>query len=111
MQKRDIFIGGAWPYANYYLHIGHLAALLPGDVLAKYFRLHGDNVIMYLVQIVMGHQLLKERKKKELNQKRLLNIITKSLLKLSKTLVLNMTNIQQLCQNIIKNMSKKNFYN
>lgn len=45
MEKRDIFIGGAWPYANYYLHVGHLAALLPGDVIAKYYRIHGDNVI------------------------------------------------------------------
>ena len=45
MEKRDIFIGGAWPYANYYLHVGHLAALLPGDILAKYFRGKGDNVI------------------------------------------------------------------
>lgn len=45
MNKRDIFIGGAWPYANYYLHVGHLAALLPGDILAKYFRGKGDNVI------------------------------------------------------------------
>lgn len=45
MEKRDIFIGGAWPYANYFLHVGHLAALLPGDILAKYFRGKGDNVI------------------------------------------------------------------
>ncbi|MDU6361717.1 MAG: class I tRNA ligase family protein, partial [Clostridiales bacterium] len=29
----NILIGGAWPYANGSLHIGHLAALLPGDVL------------------------------------------------------------------------------
>ncbi len=43
--KRDIFIGGAWPYANYLLHIGHLAALLPGDLIARYYRLNGDNVI------------------------------------------------------------------
>lgn len=43
--NRDILIGGAWPYANYFMHIGHLAALLPGDVLAKYFRANGDNVI------------------------------------------------------------------
>ena len=45
MEKRDIFIGGAWPYANYYLHIGHFAALLPGDIIAKYYRGNGDNVI------------------------------------------------------------------
>lgn len=43
--SRDIFIGGAWPYSNYYLHVGHLAALLPGDILARYFRGKGDNVI------------------------------------------------------------------
>lgn len=40
----NVFIGGAWPYANGSLHIGHIAALLPGDILARYFRLKGDNV-------------------------------------------------------------------
>ncbi len=43
--KKDVFIGGAWPYANYFMHIGHFAALLPGDILARYYRLNGDNVI------------------------------------------------------------------
>ena len=42
---QNIFIGGAWPYANNSLHIGHLCALLPGDVIARYFRKNGDNVI------------------------------------------------------------------
>jgi len=40
----NIFIGGAWPYANGSLHIGHIGGLLPGDVLARYFRLKGCNV-------------------------------------------------------------------
>ncbi|BFH60194.1 methionine--tRNA ligase [Paenibacillus azoreducens] len=40
-----IFIGGAWPYANGSLHLGRLASLLPGDVLARYFRSKGDNVL------------------------------------------------------------------
>ncbi len=40
----NILIGGAWPYANGSLHIGHLASLLPGDVLARYHRAKGDNV-------------------------------------------------------------------
>jgi methionyl-tRNA synthetase len=40
----NILIGGAWPYANGSLHIGHIAALLPGDVLARYFRAKGDTV-------------------------------------------------------------------
>ena len=43
--KRNILIGGAWPYANYLLHIGHLSALLPGDVIARYYRSCGDNVV------------------------------------------------------------------
>ena len=43
--KRNILIGGAWPYANSSLHLGHLAALLPGDVLARYYRENGDNVV------------------------------------------------------------------
>jgi methionyl-tRNA synthetase len=41
----SIFIGGAWPYANGSLHIGHLAALLPGDILARYYRLKGEQVL------------------------------------------------------------------
>lgn len=42
---KNIFIGGAWPYANGSLHIGHIAALLPGDVLARYYRAKGDKVL------------------------------------------------------------------
>lgn len=41
---RRIFIGSAWPYANGPLHLGHIAALLPADVLARYFRQRGDQV-------------------------------------------------------------------
>lgn len=44
MTPRRIFIGSAWPYANGPLHLGHLAALLPADVLARYFRQRGDRV-------------------------------------------------------------------
>ena len=43
--NRNIIIGGAWPYANSSLHLGHLVALLPGDFLARYHRKLGDNVI------------------------------------------------------------------
>jgi len=42
----NIIIGNAWPYANGSLHIGHIAALLPGDVLARYFRAKGDTVFL-----------------------------------------------------------------
>ncbi|MBE6607045.1 MAG: methionine--tRNA ligase [Ruminococcaceae bacterium] len=43
--NRRYWIGGAWPYANNSLHVGHLAALLPGDVIARYGRLAGYDVI------------------------------------------------------------------
>lgn len=39
-----ILIGGAWPYANGSLHIGHISSLLPGDVIARYHRLTGNDV-------------------------------------------------------------------
>lgn len=41
----SIFIGGAWPYANGSLHLGHIAGLLSGDILARYFRLVGEEVL------------------------------------------------------------------
>ena len=40
-----VFIGGAWPYANGSLHLGHIAALLPGDILARYYRMRGEDVL------------------------------------------------------------------
>ncbi|WP_251550252.1 methionine--tRNA ligase [Neobacillus muris] len=41
----NIFIGGAWPYANGSLHLGHIASLLPGDILARYWRQKGEKVL------------------------------------------------------------------
>ncbi|SCB02033.1 Methionine--tRNA ligase [Bacillus mycoides] len=41
----SIFIGGAWPYANGSLHLGHIASLLPGDILARYYRAKGERVL------------------------------------------------------------------
>ena len=43
--SKNVIIGGAWPYANSSVHIGHLVALLPADFLARYHRKIGDNVI------------------------------------------------------------------
>lgn len=42
----NILIGISWPFANGDLHIGHAASSLPGDVIARYHRLKGDNVIL-----------------------------------------------------------------
>jgi methionyl-tRNA synthetase len=43
--EMSIFIGGAWPYANGSLHLGHISSLLPGDILARYYRLKGESVL------------------------------------------------------------------
>ncbi len=40
----NVLINGAWVYANGSLHIGHVAALLPGDVIARYYRQKGEDV-------------------------------------------------------------------
>ena len=44
--NRNIVIGNAWPYANSSLHLGHIAGLISGDILARYYRLNGDNVML-----------------------------------------------------------------
>ncbi|MEH7112878.1 methionine--tRNA ligase [Neobacillus niacini] len=41
----SIFIGGAWAYANGSLHLGHISSLLPGDILARYYRLKREQVL------------------------------------------------------------------
>jgi len=61
---RNVLIGGAWPYANNGLHLGHIAALLPGDILARYHRLKGDNVIYVSGSDCHGTPIT-ERAKKE----------------------------------------------
>lgn len=40
-----ILVASAWPYANGPLHLGHVAALLPADVVARYHRARGDSVL------------------------------------------------------------------
>jgi len=43
----NILVAVAWPYVNGDLHLGHLAGyLLPADVVARYFRLRGGDVLM-----------------------------------------------------------------
>lgn len=42
---KKIFIGAAWPYANNSMHLGHVASLIGGDILARYYRQKGDEVL------------------------------------------------------------------
>lgn len=41
----NIIIGNSWPYANGRLHLGRIAVFIPGDILARYHRMMGDNVL------------------------------------------------------------------
>jgi methionyl-tRNA synthetase len=43
----NILIAIAWPYSNAEIHVGNLTGShLPGDIVARYHRLKGDNVLM-----------------------------------------------------------------
>lgn len=59
-----ILIGGAWPYSNYKLHLGHAAGLIGGDLLARYHREKGDDVIYVSGSDCHGTPIT-ERAKKE----------------------------------------------
>jgi len=67
--KRNILIGGAWPYANNSLHIGHLAALLPADVIARYYRGCGDEVVYVSGSDCHGTPITVRAKKEGTNPK------------------------------------------
>lgn len=43
-QKIGVFV--AWPYSNGPRHLGHGASLVPGDVIARYHRSMGNDVLM-----------------------------------------------------------------
>ena len=44
-ESKHIFVASAWPYANGLLHLGHIASFVSADVLARYHRLKGDQVL------------------------------------------------------------------
>ena len=44
--KRNVVICVSWPYANNNLHLGYIASSLSGDILARYHRMNGDDVVM-----------------------------------------------------------------
>jgi methionyl-tRNA synthetase len=46
-ETKTVFIAPAWPYANGPRHIGHVVGFaVPGDVLARFWRLRGARVLM-----------------------------------------------------------------
>ena len=67
--KRNILIGGAWPYANSSLHLGHIAGLISGDFLARYYRLKGDNVLYVSGSDCHGTPITERAKKEKCSPK------------------------------------------
>ncbi len=44
---KNILVAIAWPYANAEIHVGNITGShLPGDIVARYHRLKGNNVVM-----------------------------------------------------------------
>lgn len=70
---RNVLIGGAWPYANSSLHLGHLAALISGDFLKRYHELIGDNVIYVSGTDCHGTPITERAKKEGVNPRDIAN--------------------------------------
>ena len=67
--KRNILIGGAWPYANSSLHLGHIAGLISGDFLARYYRLKGENVLYVSGSDCHGTPITERARKEKISPK------------------------------------------
>ena len=65
--NKYVLIGNAWPYANSSLHLGHIAALISGDVLARYHRKKGDKVIFVSGTDCHGTPITERAKKEGVN--------------------------------------------
>lgn len=60
-----ILIGNAWPYSSGSLHLGRFAAWIPGDVLARYHREKGDEVIFVSGSDCHGTPILMKSKEED----------------------------------------------
>ena len=46
MKLGKVLVTCAWPYVNYMPHLGTLEQVLSADVVARYYRLKGEDVVM-----------------------------------------------------------------
>lgn len=69
--NRNIVIGNAWPYANSSLHLGHIAGLISGDILARYYRLTGDNVMFVSGSDCHGTPITERARKEKTSPKKI----------------------------------------
>jgi len=65
--SRKVLIGVAWPYVNGDIHVGHLGGyLLPADIIARFHRLQGEDVLMVSGSDCYGTPITVEADKKGL---------------------------------------------
>jgi len=73
MSNKNIVIGGAWPYANSSLHLGHIAGLISGDFLARYHRIKGDKVFYVSGSDCHGTPITEKAKKEGVSPREISN--------------------------------------
>lgn len=64
-----VIVGNAWPYANGSLHVGRISSWIPGDVIARYHRLSGDEVIFISGSDCHGAPILNKAKEMDKSPK------------------------------------------
>lgn len=69
IKNKNIVICVSWPYANNNLHLGYVASSLSGDVLARYHRVIGDNVLMVSGTDSHGTKIILMAKKEGISPK------------------------------------------
>lgn len=88
MSKQDskkILIGVAWPYVNGDIHVGHLGGyLLPADIIARYHRLRGNDVLMVSGSDCYGTPITVEADKKGMKPEEVVDMYHKKDLELFK---------------------------
>lgn len=73
--SKKVLIGVAWPYVNGDIHVGHLGGyLLPADIMARYHRLRGNDVLMVSGSDCYGTPITVEADKKGLKPEEVVDI-------------------------------------
>lgn len=83
--SKKVLIGVAWPYVNGDIHVGHLGGyLLPADIIARFHRLKGDDVLMVSGSDCYGTPITVEADKKGMKPEEVVDLYHEKDLKLFK---------------------------
>lgn len=112
-----VIIGNAWPYANGSLHIGRVSSWLAGDVLARYHRAKGDEVVFVSGSDCHGSPILNRAKELNESPKELINKYHREFIRCFNKLgfsfdIFTRTDTkyhEEQVKNIIKDLYKKGF--